>query len=173
MLNFKRCLWNSTENILPIHLKIQFLYNDENLRALRFTSSYTFLKRPLGNRTTTEQNKEKLHVYFMRYQVPLYYYFLYKCFKLSVHAMLATYIFHHCSYTFVKNDTQIYRSAIHYLTFLAVSILLRCTIPSTTVLLAIAWYPLLSLVIQLCAIFLQVCRWWFHPWAYTRNGLWW
>ena len=37
-------IWNSTLNLLPIHRKIQFPYN---LRALKFTSSYAFLKRPL------------------------------------------------------------------------------------------------------------------------------
>ena len=46
--NFKGHLWNSTQNILPIHWKMWFLYNTEILRALRFKSSYTFLKRPPG-----------------------------------------------------------------------------------------------------------------------------
>ena len=36
--NFKGTLWNSTQNILPIHWKIRFLYNIEILRALRFKS---------------------------------------------------------------------------------------------------------------------------------------
>ena len=45
--NFKSALWNSTQNILPIHWKIWFLYNIEILRALRFKSSYAFLKSPL------------------------------------------------------------------------------------------------------------------------------
>ena len=40
--------WNSTQNILPMHWKIWFLYNFEILRALRFKSSYAFLKRPPG-----------------------------------------------------------------------------------------------------------------------------
>ena len=31
--NFKGYLWNSTQNILPIHWKLQFLYNIEILRA--------------------------------------------------------------------------------------------------------------------------------------------
>ena len=46
MWNFKGTLWNSTQNILPIHWKIWLLYNIEILRALRFKSSYAFLKRP-------------------------------------------------------------------------------------------------------------------------------
>ena len=46
MWNFKGYLWNSTQNILPIHWKMWFLYNIEILRALRFKSSYSFLKRP-------------------------------------------------------------------------------------------------------------------------------
>ena len=46
--NFKGTLWNSTQNILPIHWKMRFLYNIEILRALRFKSSYAFLKRPPG-----------------------------------------------------------------------------------------------------------------------------
>ena len=46
MWNFKGTLWNSTQNILPIHWKICFLYNIEILRAHRFKSSYAFLKRP-------------------------------------------------------------------------------------------------------------------------------
>ena len=43
--NFKGTLWNSTQNALPIHWKIWFLDNIEVLRALRFKSSYAFLKR--------------------------------------------------------------------------------------------------------------------------------
>ena len=46
MRNFKGTLWNSTQNILSIHWNIQFLYNIDILRALRFKSSYEFLKRP-------------------------------------------------------------------------------------------------------------------------------
>ena len=48
MWNFKGTLWNSTQNILLIHWKIRFLYNIGILRALRFKSSYAFLKRPPG-----------------------------------------------------------------------------------------------------------------------------
>ena len=48
MWHFKGTLWNSTQNILSIHWKIWFLYNNEILRALRFKSSYAFLKRPPG-----------------------------------------------------------------------------------------------------------------------------
>ena len=47
MWNFKGTLWNSTQNILLIHWKIRFLYNIGILRALKFKSSYAFLKRPL------------------------------------------------------------------------------------------------------------------------------
>ena len=62
--NFKGILWNSTQNILPIdtfeipykishpyierydfHPKIWFSSNTEILKALRFKSSYAFLKR--------------------------------------------------------------------------------------------------------------------------------
>ena len=39
----KGYLGNSTENILPIHWKIQFSCSIEILRALRFKSSYAFL----------------------------------------------------------------------------------------------------------------------------------
>ena len=46
MWNFKGTLWNSPQNIILIHWKIWFLYNIEILRALRFKSSYVFLKRP-------------------------------------------------------------------------------------------------------------------------------
>ena len=46
--NFKVTLWNSTQNITPIYWKIWFLYNIEISRALRFQSSYAFLKRPPG-----------------------------------------------------------------------------------------------------------------------------
>ena len=48
MWTFKDTLWNFTQNILPIRWKIWFLYNIEILRALRFKSSYGFLKRPPG-----------------------------------------------------------------------------------------------------------------------------
>ena len=41
--NFKGYLWNSTQNISPIHSKMQFVYNVEILRALRFKSSKTLL----------------------------------------------------------------------------------------------------------------------------------
>ena len=45
--NFKGYLWNSTQNILPIHWKIRFLYNVGTLRApLSFKSSYVFLNYP-------------------------------------------------------------------------------------------------------------------------------
>ena len=40
MWNFKGTLWNSTQNILPIHWKMCILFTGENLRALR---------RPPGN----------------------------------------------------------------------------------------------------------------------------
>ena len=46
MWNFKGTLSNSTQHILPIHWKIRFLYNIGILRALRFKSSYAFLKHP-------------------------------------------------------------------------------------------------------------------------------
>ena len=46
MWNFKGYLWNSIQNILPIHWKINLLWNIEILRALRVKSSYAFLKRP-------------------------------------------------------------------------------------------------------------------------------
>ena len=42
-------LWNSTQNIWPIHWKIWFLYNIKILRALRFKSSYALLKCPPGD----------------------------------------------------------------------------------------------------------------------------
>ena len=42
--NFKGYLWNSTQNILPIHWKMWILFTCENLRALRIKSSYMFLK---------------------------------------------------------------------------------------------------------------------------------
>ena len=46
MWNVKGELWNSTENILPIHCKMRFLCNIEILRAFGFKSSKVFLKRP-------------------------------------------------------------------------------------------------------------------------------
>ena len=51
--NFKGTLWNSAQNILPIHWKMCILFPCEYLRALRFKSSYVFLKRPPGNLSTT------------------------------------------------------------------------------------------------------------------------
>ena len=48
MRNFKGYLWNSTQNILPIHWTSWILFTGENLRALRFKSSEVFLKRPQG-----------------------------------------------------------------------------------------------------------------------------
>ena len=46
--NFKGYLWNSTQNILPIHWKMWISFTYENLRALWFKSSLVFLKRPPG-----------------------------------------------------------------------------------------------------------------------------
>ena len=44
--NFKGDLWNSTQNIIPIHWKMQILFTGENLRALRFKSSQVFFETP-------------------------------------------------------------------------------------------------------------------------------
>ena len=44
--NFKGTIWNSTQNILPAHWKIWFLYNIKILRALRFKSSDAFVNTP-------------------------------------------------------------------------------------------------------------------------------
>ena len=38
--NFKGTLWNSTQNILPIHWRMWILFTVEYFRALRFKSSY-------------------------------------------------------------------------------------------------------------------------------------
>ena len=38
-VEFQRSLWNSTQNILPMHWKMCILFTGENLRALRFKSS--------------------------------------------------------------------------------------------------------------------------------------
>ena len=38
-VDFEEYLWNSTQNILPTHWKMQFLHNVEILRALRFERS--------------------------------------------------------------------------------------------------------------------------------------
>ena len=54
--NFKGTLWNSTQNILPIHWKIQFLYVTI-LRALRFKSS---LKWPPDHSKTQDVNEASL-----------------------------------------------------------------------------------------------------------------
>ena len=48
--NFKGCLWNSIQNILPIDWNIRFSYNVENLRALTFRSVYAFFNSPKSNR---------------------------------------------------------------------------------------------------------------------------
>ena len=42
--HFKGYLWNSTQNISLIHWKVWILFTGEYLRALRFKSSYVFLK---------------------------------------------------------------------------------------------------------------------------------
>ena len=43
---FKGYLWNSTQNISPLHWNMQFVYNIEILRALRCKSSKALLNRP-------------------------------------------------------------------------------------------------------------------------------
>ena len=48
--NFKRTLWNSTQNILPKHWKMSVLISGENLRALIFKSWEAFLKRPQNSK---------------------------------------------------------------------------------------------------------------------------
>ena len=48
MWNFKRTLWNPTQNIIPIHWKIWFSCNVEILRAFRLKRSYAILKQPPG-----------------------------------------------------------------------------------------------------------------------------
>ena len=50
--NFKGYLWNSTQNILSIHWKIQFLCKIEILRALRLISSYTSPPPPPSRMTS-------------------------------------------------------------------------------------------------------------------------
>ena len=44
--NFKGYLWNSTQNILPIHWKVRFIYNVENVKALISKSSGAFFETP-------------------------------------------------------------------------------------------------------------------------------
>ena len=57
MWNFKAYIWNSTQNILPIHWKMQFIYSVEIFRVLRFKSSLAFRNdpspHPRCNRTTS------------------------------------------------------------------------------------------------------------------------
>ena len=42
--NFQGTLWNSTQNILPKHWKLWFLYNTEILRALRLKNAYAIFE---------------------------------------------------------------------------------------------------------------------------------
>ena len=51
--NFKGYIWNSTQNIIPIHWKMWILFTCENLRALRFKSSQMFLQHPPGSKYIT------------------------------------------------------------------------------------------------------------------------
>ena len=44
--NFKGNLWNSTQNILPIHWKMRYLYNIEFLRLLDLRAHKWFLNAP-------------------------------------------------------------------------------------------------------------------------------
>ena len=60
--NFKGTLWNSTQNILPIHWRIWFLYNIEILRALRFKSSCTFFKCPPSSLIYTVNGSPDMNV---------------------------------------------------------------------------------------------------------------
>ena len=62
MWNFKVTLWNSIQNISPIHWKIWFLHNINILRAFRFKSSYTFLKRPPAHGLLGETTMVYWHV---------------------------------------------------------------------------------------------------------------
>ena len=67
--NFKGTLWNSSQNILPMHWKIWFLYYVEILRALRFKSSYAFFKRPLfpyiRHRLLNGSDKGDIRIYYL------------------------------------------------------------------------------------------------------------
>ena len=60
--NFKGYLRNSTQNILPIHWKIRFLYSAGILRTLKFKSSYMFLKRHPGPIQDGTSGYTMLHV---------------------------------------------------------------------------------------------------------------
>ena len=56
--NFTSTLWKSTQNIIHwMHWKICFLYNIEILIALRFKSSYPFLKRPSSKHIHTRRRQ--------------------------------------------------------------------------------------------------------------------
>ena len=54
---------NSKQNILPIHWKIQILYNIEILRALRFKSSYAFFKCPPDRNCTHTSATVMSHIH--------------------------------------------------------------------------------------------------------------
>ena len=49
-MEFQNVFWNFTQNILPIHWKISFLYNVKILRALRFYFLDYDLVTPYGER---------------------------------------------------------------------------------------------------------------------------
>ena len=68
-VEFQRVPWNSTQNILPIHWKMQILYKIENLSSFGFKSSYAFWKcRPdhihlMGVHVTTPVTNHNHNVY--------------------------------------------------------------------------------------------------------------
>ena len=57
---------NSTQNILPIHWKIWFLYNIEILRALRFKSSYVF-ETPPGDARSQSNSSHNIDLVLLKY----------------------------------------------------------------------------------------------------------
>ena len=57
-------LWNSTQNISPIHRKIWFVYNIEILRDLIFKSLYAFLKCPPGPVINMDQSELQILQYW-------------------------------------------------------------------------------------------------------------
>ena len=66
--NFKGNLWNSKQNILPIHWKIRFLYSVEILTALRFRRWYMFWNTPRASNFTSRGYGYSYHIFIFLVQ---------------------------------------------------------------------------------------------------------
>ena len=103
MWNFKGDLWNSTQNMVPMHWKICILFRVENLRALRCKSSLAFLKCPLYSPKYSQQSEGRLWSVCYEFQVWLKWNLCHRPYCIQCH---------HISYGVIMNERNVYRNIV-------------------------------------------------------------